>query len=319
MDPATPHAGPRTDDAPAPRPPLQALRHRWRSAVALVLAGGLAGAGVALSLPTTYTGEARVSVGSESLDARIVAGYSLASQQLASDLARYVNDEQARGALRSTLGTAAGEVTGVSASPVPESSVISVQVRATSAQAAQEAARVVSQGLVDDVNASTSRGPEALLGEYTDLATRVAAQQAAVSEAQSRLGAAAGDPEPVEADVAAARDQLAQAQAQLDVLQVQQDAVGQRYENAVTYTPAASGLRVVAPAQVVDDDGSSSLQRYGLAGAGLGLVLALVLATWRERRRAAAGPATVALPEGRDGQRVDGGARGASGQHSLPR
>ncbi len=79
----------------APVSPLTALSRRWKLTTALVIVGIGAGIGVTYATPATYTGEARVAVGSQSLDARLVAGYTDASQQLASDVSRYVNDRQA--------------------------------------------------------------------------------------------------------------------------------------------------------------------------------------------------------------------------------
>ncbi|NIZ91112.1 hypothetical protein [Kineococcus rubinsiae] len=271
----------------APTSPLRALAMRWPLAVVLGLLGLVAGAGASWEvLPVHYVGEARVAVGSQSLDARAVAGYSIASQQLASDLARYVNDQQAQNALAPVLGTAASSLSTVAASPIPESSVIRIEVTGTDPAAARQAAGAVATSLSDQVNSLTSTGPQELLDKYTQLSTQAAQQQVLVQAAQSALGAATSDRRATPEQVTAAQQGLVQAQSAYDVLQVQQSAASKQYQDAVTSTPSASGLTVIQPGLVSSDDRRASASRYGIAGLGLGLVLALVIATGLERRRA---------------------------------
>jgi len=276
---------------------------RWPLAVVLGLVGLLAGAGASwLLLPVHYVGEARVAVGSQTLDARAVAGYSIASQQLASDLARYVNDQQAQNALAPVLGAAASSLSSVAASPIPESSVIRIEVTGTDAAAARQAAGAVAKNLSDQVNGLTSTGPQTLLANYTQLSTQVAQQQVLVQAAQSALGAATGDRRATPEQVTAAQQGLVQAESALDVLQVQQAAASKQYQDAVTSTPSASGLTVIQQGQISSDDRRASASRYGIAGLGLGLVLALVIATALQRRRdrrreAGTASADVAAPQ----------------------
>ncbi|WP_432547370.1 hypothetical protein [Kineococcus sp. SYSU DK004] len=272
-------------DANTPVSPLTALARRWKLAAALVVGGALAGAGLALATPATYTGEARVAVGSQSLDARIVAGYSVAANQLASDIARYVNDRQAQGDLAPVLGERADEVERVSASPIAGSSVIVVEVDATGADTATQAAQAVAQQLVDQVNSANTGAPDALLQQYRDLTAEVERARQAAAQAEGALAEAQATG-AAPAQVEAARLAAQESAAALDVLEVQQQALSSRYRNAVSNTPSASGLSVVREAQVSRDDRSSTLQRNVLAGAGLGGLLALLLATWADRRRA---------------------------------
>ncbi|MEW1958812.1 hypothetical protein [Kineococcus sp. NPDC059986] len=263
--------------------PLSALARRWKLAALLIVVGAGAGAGSAYLTPTTYTGEARVAVGSQSLDARVVAGYTNASQQLASDISRYVNDRQAQNDLTPVLGNRTSSVTRISASPIAGSSVVMVEVDAKTASAATQAAEAVAKQLVDQVNA-TYTNPQELLQRYTDISGQVQATQQAVINAQSAIGAAQAGRGNAEA-LAAAQTTLQQQSTQLDVLKVQQEALGEQYRNATTQTSAVGGLSIVREAQISRTDFSSTLQRNGLAGAGVGGVLALVLATVLERRR----------------------------------
>lgn len=275
---------PQDDRSTTPSTPLTALASRWWLAVVLAVVGGAAGAGFASLQPTTYTGESRVTVGSESLDARVVAGYSIAANQLASDISRYVNDQQAQSSLEPLLGDAAADVSSVAASPIASSSVIRIEVQASSADAAADGAQAIAQQLTDQVNAVSGETAETLLQQYTDLSNQVAAAQQASDDAKGNLasltGAGAAQPE-----LDAARGAVTQTGAALSVLEVQQQALGSRYRNAVTSTPAAAGLRIVKDGALSTDDSSSRMQQYGLAGVVGGVLIALLVAVLLDRRR----------------------------------
>ena len=269
-----------------PVSPLTALARRWKLAALLIVAGAGIGAGAAYVTPTTYTGEARIAVGSQSLDARVVAGYTDASQQLASDVSRYVNDRQAQSDLTPVLGEQTDSVERISASPIAGSSVILVEVDAADEAAATRGAQTIAQQLVDQVNASYAN-PDALLQRYTDLSAQVQAAQQAVQAASSAVGAAQADGTPAELE--AAQTAAAQRATELDVLTVQQQALATRYRNSAAATPSAAGLTIVRAAQISRTDFSSTLQRNVLAGAGVGGLTALLLATVLERRQRRAG------------------------------
>ncbi|MGI4893880.1 MAG: hypothetical protein ACRYF3_02065 [Janthinobacterium lividum] len=290
-----------------PLTPLSALAQRWWIAVVLAVLGGLAGVAYASTQSVTYTGEARVAVGSESLDARVVAGYSSAATQLASDVARYVNDQQAQASLAPLLGERAEDVSTISASPIADSSVVRIEVLASTREAATEAAQAVAQQLTDQVNAASGDNAVTLLQQYTELSNQVAAAQQAAADAQAALDSLTGA-RSLATTLDAARATAEQTTSALAVLEVQQQAIGQRYRNAVTSTPSAAGLRIVQVGQLETDDKSSAQQKFGLLGVVLGVLLALVIAVALDRRRAAQphheardGESGATDPEPRDG------------------
>lgn len=269
-----------------PLTPLRALASRWWIALVLVVLGAAAGVGAAYATPTDYTAEARVAVGSQSLDARVVAGYTQASQQLAADVSRYVNDLQAQQTLSTVLGDRARDISMVAASPIPSSSVVRVEVTASDRATAVDGAQAMAQNLTDTVNATTAgSGSDALLQQYTDLSNKTSVAQQAVADAKANLDSLTGA-RASQDELAAARAGVEQATSALDVLQVQQQAIGQRYRNSISSTPAASGLRIVVPGQIEYTSLSGDVQRNGLAGGVLGLLLALGIAVLLDRRRA---------------------------------
>ncbi|WP_432508827.1 YveK family protein [Kineococcus auxinigenes] len=300
-----------------PTSPLTSVARRWKLTTALVLVGIGAGVGAAYTTPTVYTGEARVAVGSQSLDARVVAGYSEAIAQLASDVSRYVNDRQAQSDLEPVLGDLAGDVERVSASPIAGSSVILVEVDAESAAAATRGAQTVAQQLVDEVNSTTAAGPAELLQQYTDITNQVAAAQQAASMAEGALSAAVAAGRS-QAQIDAARAAAEQSAAALDVLEVQQEALSAQYRNAVTNTPSASGLSIVQEAEVSRTNASSKLQRYGLIGAALGFFAALLIAVLLERRRAESNGTGTAEQVARPAAAVDVARTGAHAPEKAP-
>jgi hypothetical protein len=265
-------------------------RHRLASAVVVLLAVA-AGIVAALVRPAIYTAEARVAVAGNTLSAQAVPGFALASQELAADYARYVNDAQEQSDLAARLGVRADTVEEVSASPIPDSSVVRIEVTALDAGTATRAAATVTDALLRQVNDSESATEEAAatLAQYTDMADQVAAAQQAADAAE----AAAANPAPG-ADLQQLRQAAAETKSQLAILQVQQEALGQKYRSQVSSnTDDAAGLTLVQEAAVAGDDRLAHVQQFGLAGLVAGALLALLLARLLERRRSARVPAAA--------------------------
>ncbi len=151
-------------DRLAPVSPLAALARRWYVGVPLAVLGLLAGIQYAAAGGVTYTAEARLVVGSDELAAYEVPGYAAASEQLAANYSRYLGVREAQGQLRFTLQGFEG-ITAVRASPIPDSSVIRVEVAGQSQRAALGAADAVADYLRDLVNRGAS-DRDALLQTY---------------------------------------------------------------------------------------------------------------------------------------------------------
>jgi hypothetical protein len=295
--------------------PLSAVRRHKKLSAFVIALGLLVGLGLALALPTSYTAETRLAVGGTSLAATAVPGFALASQELAANYARYVNNAQEQSDLESTLGVREGTVQEVSASPIPASNVVRVEVVASDAAAATRAAAAVANSLVRQVNASTDAEDEAdaTLGQYTDITNQVAAAQQAADAAEDAVKAQ-GQPG---ADVAALREEATRRAAELDILTVQQQALGQKYRAQVEATSAhAADLTVVEQAVSTGSNRLPNLERFGLAGAVLGAAIAMALAVVLERRRTA--PAEATPHPGRAGAVAPAGAAIGTGGVLVP-
>jgi capsular polysaccharide biosynthesis protein len=264
--------------------PAIALRRHKRMAVLAVLAAAAVGAGSALLLPTDYMAETRLAVGGNDLAAQAVPGFALASQEMAANYARYVNNAQEQSALESDLGVRAGTVEEVSASPIPQSNVVRIEVTARTPEAAVSAAAAVAESLMDRVNdrSGADDEAEATLAEHAELSDQVAAAQQASDAAEDAVDNAAPG-----ANLTQLREVAASAAAQVAVLKVQQEALGQKYRAQIAATAeVAANLSVVQEAALSHDNLLARLQQFGLAGAALGAVLALLFAVRLERRRA---------------------------------
>lgn len=270
------------------RTPLQAMARVWPVVVVCALLGGGLGVAAALARPTTYTGSARLAVGGSSLSAQAVPGFADASKQLASNFARFVETEPVVAAL-SPADRAA--VQSVSATPVPDSNVILLEATASSEGAATRAAQTGATQLRDQVStAIAGTSPQDALQQYTDVSTKVASAQqkqvsaqAAYDQLRARIGTV---DEPTQARLDRASTAVAQASSALAVLQVQQSALGTKYQNAVNAPISQSALEIVKPGGPELNDRRSKIERYGLAGLVVGLLLAALIAVRLDRRAA---------------------------------
>src|SRR5450755_780431 len=155
------------DTAPEEARPLRAAVRYWPMALALASIGLVAGVGAGATKPPVYTAETRLAIGAQGLSSYAIPGFALAAQELAADYARYVSLAQDASALKLALGTRASEIVGLSASPVPNSSVISIEAQSADSALAMKASNAVGAALIAATNVSTSdQSAAALLKQY---------------------------------------------------------------------------------------------------------------------------------------------------------
>lgn len=261
--------------------PVVSLLRRWWLGVLLIILGGAAGLVVALPKATHYTAESRLVVGNQNLSSFQVPGFALAAQELASNYARYVDNSSVVSAgLSKALGPDVKSIVSVSASPIPSSDVVSVEVVAGSQSAARTGAQSVANTLVRLTASTTGAQTPALLKTYETLTAQAQA-------ASSKVGRITGDIATARKShnsTDALKQQLATAQTQLASLQLQATAAGSKYQTAVTNPPSQSELNLIQPASIIADSSHKTRELYTVAGAIIGLLLALVLASLLERR-----------------------------------
>lgn len=280
---------------------LLAVRRHLVPAVVVVVACTALSMAVAVTRQTTYSAEARLAVDGSNLSAQAVPGFALASQELAANYARYVNNAQAQSDLEDEIGAPEASVKGVAASPIPQSNVVRIEVSADDAEVAVQAAAEASDRLLEQVNESTvsEEAASEALAEFTSVSEQVAAAEQRAAAAQDVVDRAAGQ----DGDLTALRDAAAASAAELAILEIQQQALGERYRALVAENNGtASRLSVVQSATLSGDDLLNRLQQFGLAGLVLGALLALAAAMLLDRRRGSPTGATEGTPAASPGK-----------------
>jgi hypothetical protein len=261
-------------------PPRRPVANYVVPACLLALVGLVCGLGLFLATPSTYTAESRIAVGHETLSAIQVPGYVSATQQLASDYARYVQDTLSE---RSQLPDGGAGVRSISASPIPESNIIRVEVQATTAFVAVADAKAVTESLLEKVsgtNPDLQKAQQAFSQAYVDFQKAEAQATAAGDHVAALRANPSVNRSALDAAQAVANQQSAEA-ARLDL---EQQALGANYRAAYSDAKATPSLTIMRSASGGVSDWSSRLQRDLLMGVLGGVLLACAYVYLRERR-----------------------------------
>lgn len=259
--------------------PLTAWRRHWILGVAAALLGAAIGVGAAFAVPVTYTAEARVAVGSGDLTSGAIAGFPVAASQLASNYARYVND-------RGVAATDLPENVTLSASQIPESNVIRIEVTSADPEAARSSANKAAELLIEAVNGTGKTSSPEVAAEFETAAKDDAAAQTALAAAQHDLDEELGKDKPSSSKVKRLRSDVTEAAAKAANTGLTANALRQRYTNLVVSASTAANLQLIRTAEGLDSNRSSLVARLGLAGLAAGAAVGLILAVVLERRRA---------------------------------
>ena len=282
------------DIPPAETRPLRAVVRFWPMSFALAFVGLVAGVGAGAGKPPIYTAETRLAIGAQGLSSYAIPGFALAAQELAADYARYVSLAQDGTALTGALGSRSSEIVGLSASPVPNSSVVSIEAESGDSLLAIRAATAVGAALIAATNVqSNDQAAAALLKQYTTLSASVAQANEVLTAAQTLVTKLLSLSTATPSQIASAQTAEADAATNYATLQLQQTALGNRYQSLATSSTPTSNLSVVQPATVIFNNTTKNEELYGLVGLAGGGAISLIAATIRSRivkRRRAAGP-----------------------------
>jgi capsular polysaccharide biosynthesis protein len=260
----------RVAETPVPQPartfvgPWQAtLRHPILVIVVLLafVGGALA---IALIRSPKYTAESRINVGRVNVPPYTLQGVIIGNQSLAQSYSRAISaPDVANAAARAAHLSPATAVSNLTATPVPQSTVIRIRATSESERGAVGLANGASRGLrayVIKLN-HNAQGTE-VLDEYGRSLRAVAA-------ARRRLGAAG---------TASARQR---AGFQLQTAELKAKTLGQQYQFQAGNEAPPNLVQVLAPAVSATSDFSSRLQELLLVGAVAGLCVGIALALLR--------------------------------------
>jgi capsular polysaccharide biosynthesis protein len=254
--------------------PFDGLSGHWLLVLALTVALAAAGIVYGLQRTPTYTAQSRLAVGSIDVATNAVPGFAQAAQNLAASYARAADSSDVVKAAARRVDRPATEVAhAVSASPVPDSSVILVEGTGSSEQQAVELANAETLALRSYIQ-GTAKSPDesSLLDDYQRLQSKLAAARADLRDAQDVAGTAT---------TAAVR----RASARVDTLDLQARTLAAQYQNQQQNRPSSDFVRLLNDATTASSDRKQRLALFGVGGALAGLVIGLALATLLVRRQ----------------------------------
>jgi len=247
--------------------PVEAvLRHPYLALLPVVVLIGVALA-VTLARSPQYTAEARLNVGRIDVPAYTLPGVIYGNQSLAQSYARAITApavvNSATRAVNISGSTARSRLT---ATPVPQSTVIRVDATGASEESAIALANAAGKGLTTYViKLNQNAQANTILGDFQRA-------QRDVDAAQRRLGSA-------QRSGSAATAQ--QAQLTLQTAQLKASTLEQRYRFESGNEAPPNLVQMLSPATTATSDFSSRLQEVLLIGLVAGVVVGLALALLR--------------------------------------
>lgn len=219
--------------------------------VVILLTTVLGAALAALFVPTTYTYEARVVVGTRELAAQQVPGYTNATISLAETYARYVTEDPTTDSSQAI----------VSATMIPETPVIRIQATAPSAEEAESVAQQTTDDLLTEVN-------DPSVANHVSLGADIAELTSELADLGVQLEALDDD----------AGEEAVRLETAIRLAELRLDALSTSYRDAYSVELApTTQLTLVQPAQAVTETVPQPVLVGGVAGALLG---GLITLTW---------------------------------------
>ncbi len=256
---------------------LEAMRWHWQLVLIPVVL--LVGIGLALGLlrAPTYTATANLSVDFGAQNPSSLSGSVTAAQALADSYARAVFATPVVGQVAHKTGSPANEVADhVSASPIPDSTVVKVSGDAGSEEAAIELANASATALTRYVGTlnGTRKGSTPVLIQFRQAESLYQDRLAHQGELATQV-----DANP--SDQTAARE-LKRARVKTQVALLKKNSVGELY--GASQQAYVAPLSFLSAATSASSDKLSRLQLLGFIGLVAGLAIGAALATVRANR-----------------------------------
>lgn len=261
--------------------PFVSILRRPILAVLPILLVLLPGLYIATQRTPEYTAEAQVLVGRVDVEANAVPGFVSATQQLAATYARLVSTTVMVDRVAEAVQLPRRQVSGhLSASPVPESSLIRIQATAGSEARSVALAEAASTELIrylQETNESPAQ-TKALLDEYGAASTELQRAQLSRGDAEALLERASP------AQVPARQATVAAARAAVDRAQLRANQAASAYTDSQRGAADRGTLQLVDEARSLGNDRSRRLQMVVAGSLVLGGLLGIGLASLRENK-----------------------------------
>lgn len=244
---------------------FDAMRHFWWLLILLALAGAGAGVAYGLSRDASYVAETRLSVGRIDVSTQTIPSFTTAAVSLADTYSRAIVASQVIARIEQQTDLPAQEaLERVSASPIPETSTVSVFAEAGSSARAVKLANASARVLVGYVRKLNRFNPDSdqLLQRYGDAVE-------AFTEARAARARSGTSPET---------------QAELLTAKLELQTAASLYTTSQQGQASTNTLQVLALAADAEDDGSETTQQAAFVGAIAGLLFGMLLALLLELR-----------------------------------
>lgn len=236
--------------------------------------------------PASFGASSQILVGRVDVESTAVPGFVAANQQLAGVYSRLVSTELVAGPVARELDLAVDDVlSGVTASPVPESSILLVEAEAATQAGAVALAATAAEQLVVYVQQTSvaPAGGDATLQQFREASTRLVGARLARDTAQTALTEAQTGPA---AALTAAQEAFVAAQATLDATQLEVDTLSGTFQSDLRGSGERNSLQVITSGVGTGSDRLSRLQLAVAASLLIGLTTGVGLATLVENRSA---------------------------------
>lgn len=252
----------------APDPLWVRVRRHWLLITIIVLGCLLLALLASWLRPPVYTAEAKLAVGAGQMTALNIPGFPNASEDMASNFARWVNHQGVQNQL-APEGTLS-----VEASPIVESNVLRIETTSHEPQVAVGAAEAMAEALKAAVNqVADENDPEALLAQIASTVEPLLAARQTSLRAQGTFEAS--QEEGVgQAETDRRFQAYVEAESALTEIQLEYDSMRDRYRNLMATRSTEAQLVDTLPATLVGNDRVSTMQRNGLLAVLVGLLLA---------------------------------------------
>jgi hypothetical protein len=275
-----PAPGSRTaaDPAAGPRTIGEAIGQYWALPVFMGLLLAIAGGVLGYIREPTYTAKTQLNAGSVEAQAQAIPGYVEASKSLADAYSRTVRSRAVLVPLSNDLRQSATDLASkVSASPVPDSSVFTIEATGASARAAVDLANAATMEINRYANQQARRGPDrGLLDQYRNLTKRA-------SRLDSRADAARR--EFRRTDTLASRERVADLSSEAETVRLEAQGLQQAYVTRTSASQGAGGVTVLSTAADATSDRREKTQLWALGGLVIGLFVGGATGTMLTARR----------------------------------
>jgi len=288
---AQPAATDESSDTPSSTPPrgpvtpkIALLRYPVTAVVVFVVVLVVA-LGAALLRTPTYTAEARLIVGQTNVPSRAVPGFTAATQTLASIYARVVDTNAvAEPAATAVGGTTAAARAALSASPIPDSSIVRIEASSADERRATRLAAAAASALRDYVTKLDRADPYAtqLYRDYqlavAQLATAQVRESSITQQVNALIGRTGGGPAvdtPEAAVLVDLQTALVAAKTATFEAQLKADSLKTSFVQATQSRGETADITVIAPAASQGSNRRSTLQLAAILGIVAGIVCAL--------------------------------------------